>query len=50
MGMNPIPCIRRFRLGDVHPMKDGTRGGQFIQATLPGGKQVVRRQRPDENE
>ena len=25
-----------------HPMRDGTRGGQFIQAELPGGKQVVR--------
>jgi hypothetical protein len=23
-----------------HPMKDGTRGGQFIQAVLPGGKQA----------
>jgi len=41
--------------GDVvlvtfHPMKDGTRGGQFIQATLPGGKQVVRANAKDENE
>ena len=25
-----------------HPMKDGTRGGQFIQAVLPGGKEVIR--------
>jgi hypothetical protein len=33
-----------------HPMKDGTRGGQFIQATLPGGKQVVRANAKDENE
>ena len=33
-----------------HPMKDGTRGGQFIQATLPGGKQVVRANARDENE
>ena len=33
-----------------HPMKDGTRGGQFIQATLPDGKQVVRANARDENE
>jgi len=33
-----------------HPMKDGTRGGQFMQATLPGGKQVVRANARDENE
>jgi hypothetical protein len=33
-----------------HPMKDGTRGGQFIQATLPGGKQVIRANARDENE
>jgi hypothetical protein len=33
-----------------HPMRDGTRGGQFIQATLPGGKQVVRANARDENE
>jgi hypothetical protein len=33
-----------------HPMKDGTRGGQFIQATLPGGKAVVRANARDENE
>jgi hypothetical protein len=33
-----------------HPMKDGTRGGQFIQATLPGGKAVVRANAKDENE
>jgi hypothetical protein len=41
--------------GDVvsvtfHPMKDGTRGGQFIQATLPGGKEIVRANVRDENE
>ncbi len=41
--------------GDVvtvtfHPMKDGTRGGQFIQAKLPGGKEVVRANARDENE
>jgi hypothetical protein len=33
-----------------HPMRDGTRGGQFIQATLPGGKAVVRANAKDENE
>ena len=43
------------KAGDVvsvtfHPMRDGTRGGQFIQATLPGGKQVVRANAKDENE
>ena len=24
---------------NFHPLKDGTRGGQFVQATLPDGKQ-----------
>jgi hypothetical protein len=43
------------KAGDVvsvsfHPMKDGTRGGQFIQATLPGGKAIVRAEAKDENE
>ena len=33
-----------------HPMKDGTRGGQFVQAVLPGGKQVIRANARDENE
>jgi hypothetical protein len=33
-----------------HPMKDGARGGQFVQAVLPGGKQVVRANARDENE
>jgi hypothetical protein len=33
-----------------HPMRDGSRGGQFIQAVLPGGKQVVRANARDENE
>ena len=33
-----------------HPMRDGTRGGQFIQAVLPGGKEVVRANARDENE
>jgi len=32
-----------------HPMKDGTRGGQFIQATLPNGQQVIRANARDEN-
>jgi len=44
-----------MRPGDVvsvtfHPMKDGTRGGQFMQATLPGGKQIIRANARDENE
>ena len=33
-----------------HPMKDGTRGGQFIQAVLPGGKEVIRANARDENQ
>ena len=33
-----------------HPMRDGSRGGQFIQATLPGGKKVLRSNARDENE
>ena len=24
----------------MHPLKDGSRGGQFMSATLPGGKQL----------
>jgi hypothetical protein len=32
-----------------HPMKDGARGGQFLQAVLPGGKQVIRANAGDEN-
>jgi hypothetical protein len=32
-----------------HPMRDGARGGQFIQAVLPGGKQVLRANARDEN-
>lgn len=41
--------------GDVvsvtfHPMKDGTRGGQFMQAVLPDGKAIVRANARDENE
>ena len=43
------------KVGDMvsvtfHPMKDGTRGGQFIQASLPGGKQIIRANAKDENE
>jgi hypothetical protein len=34
----------------IHPMKDGTRGGQFIQAVLPGGKEVIRANARDENQ
>ena len=33
-----------------HPMKDGTRGGQFIQAMLPNGKAIVRANAKDEND
>ena len=33
-----------------HPLKDGARGGQFLQAVLPGGKQVIRANAGDENE
>ena len=33
-----------------HPMKDGARGGQFIQATLANGQAVVRANARDENE
>ena len=33
-----------------HPMKDGTRGGQFIQAVLPDGKAIVRANARDEND
>ena len=43
------------RPGDVvsvtfHPMKDGSRGGQFMQAMLPDGKAIVRANARDENE
>jgi hypothetical protein len=43
------------KAGDVvsvtfHPMRDGTRGGQFIQAVLPDGKAIVRANAKDENE
>ena len=33
-----------------HPMKNGSRGGQFLQAVLPGGKQVIRANARDEND
>jgi hypothetical protein len=51
MGMH----ANSVRVGDevsvtFHPMRDGTRGGQFIQAMLPGGKAVVRANAKDENE
>ena len=32
-----------------HPLKDGARGGQFIQAVLPDGKHVARADADDEN-
>ncbi len=32
-----------------HPLKDGARGGQFLQATLPGGKEIIRANAGDEN-
>jgi hypothetical protein len=40
--------------GDVvtvtfHPMKDGSRGGQFIQAKLPDGKDIIRANARDDN-
>jgi Family of unknown function (DUF6152) len=34
----------------IHPLKDGARGGQFIQAVLPGGKEVIRANARDENQ
>ncbi len=33
-----------------HPLRNGSRGGQFIQAILPGGKKVLRANARDENE
>jgi len=33
-----------------HPLRNGARGGQFIQAVLPGGKKVLRSNARDENE
>jgi hypothetical protein len=51
MGMN----ADSVKPGDVvsvtfHPMKDGARGGQFLQAVLPDGKQIVRANVGDEND
>src|SRR5262245_41138500 len=34
----------------VPPLRKGSRGGQFIQAVLPGGKKVLRANARDENE
>jgi len=33
-----------------HPMRDGSRGGQFMQAKLPNGQEVIRANARDENE
>ena len=33
-----------------HPMRDGSRGGQFIEAVLPGGQKVIRANARDENQ
>jgi hypothetical protein len=33
-----------------HPMKDGSRGGQFMEAVLPNGQRVIRANARDENE
>ena len=33
-----------------HPLRNGSRGGQFLQAVLPGGKKVIRANARDENE
>jgi hypothetical protein len=51
MGMN----ADSVKAGDVvsvtfHPMKDGARGGQFLQAVLPDGKQIIRANVGDEND
>ena len=32
-----------------HPMRDGSRGGQFIEAVLPSGQKVIRANARDEN-
>ena len=44
-----------MRAGDavsvtIHPLKDGARGGQFIQAVLADGKKVLRANARDENQ
>ena len=51
MGMN----ADSVKAGDAvsvtfHPMKDGARGGQFLQAVLPDGKQIIRAGVGDEND
>ena len=33
-----------------HPLKNGSRGGQFLQAVLPDGKKILRANARDENE
>ena len=33
-----------------HPMRDGSRGGQFMNAVLPNGQNIVRANARDENE
>ena len=35
---------------DFHPLKDGSRGGQFMEAVLPGGQKVIRANARDENQ
>ena len=32
-----------------HPLRNGSRGGQFLQAVLPDGKQIIRANAGDEN-
>jgi hypothetical protein len=51
MGMS----AKSVKFGDVvsvtfHPMKDGTRAGRFLGATLPNGKVILRSEAGDENE
>jgi uncharacterized protein DUF6152 len=51
MGMS----ANSVKFGDVvsvtfHPMKDGTRAGRFLGATLPNGKVIARADARDENE
>jgi uncharacterized protein DUF6152 len=33
-----------------HPLRNGSRGGQFLQAVLPDGKKIIRANARDENE
>ena len=51
MGMS----ANSVKAGDVvsvtfHPMRDGTRAGRFLGATLPNGKVILRADAGDENE